>query len=441
MAESQEISVAQATAVSLGAIIGAGIFVLSGTVLSLDGAYSFLSFIYMGFASLVIAFELGELTSLFPQTKGSSYSFAYEAFGSQMGFVTGVLMYFSYATSISAIALGFGSYLFRLIGFGNPVSLAILLIAVLTVVNMIGVKKAAETDFYLVTVKVAVLIVFIAFALFISTRVPNIYSHFEVPKDPVNGFFQSSGAIIFAYSGFQSVATIASDVKGGGKGAAKAIVYSVVISMALYIAVALSMVIMAPTDSYAISADPLSVALSLARAPQFMKLVVDLGALLATTSATLATILTSSRTLYQMGADGLLPRITAKYDQKRDVASTGVLISSMIGVITLFAGNVYVIVAISNFGLLFSYLMTTLAVIHFRRRGLVASFRTPLYPYLTVVTFGALLTVFFGMPKEALIIGVITTLVLIMAYTLIREAKREVPEKIRLFERRNGKAE
>ncbi|HEV50968.1 MAG TPA: amino acid permease [Thermoprotei archaeon] len=440
MAKSQEISVAQATAVSLGAIIGAGIFVLSGTVLSLDGAYSFLSFIYMGFVSLVMAFELGELTSLFPETKGSSYSFAYEAFGSQMGFVTGVLMYFSYATSISAIALGFGSYLVRLIGFGNPVSFAILLIAALTVVNMVGVKKAAETDFYLVAVKVAVLVIFIAFALFISTRIPNIYSHFEVPKDPINGFFQSSGAIIFAYSGFQSVATIASDVKGGGKGAAKAIVYSVVISMVLYIAVALSMVIMAPTDSYAISADPLSVALSFARAPQFMMLVVDLGALLATTSATLATILTSSRTLYQMGADGLLPRITAKYDQKRDVASTGVLISSMIGVITLFAGNVYVIVAISNFGLLFSYLMTTLAVIHFRRKGMVASFRTPLYPYLTIATFGALLTVFFGMPKEALIIGVITTLVLIMAYSLIREAKREVPEKVRLFERRNGKA-
>ncbi|QKR00285.1 amino acid permease [Metallosphaera tengchongensis] len=430
---SKKINVAYATAVSLGAIIGSGIFVLSGTVISLAGILSLVAFAFVGFVSLILAFELGELTSLFPELKGSSYSFAYEAFGSHIGFVTGILLYFSYASSISAIALGFGAYLSSILGLGNPIVFAILLILVLTVLNLMGVEKAAEADFYLVLLKVAILIIFSAFAILTIGRT-NLPSHFTVPPNASYGFFESMQGIIFAYSGFQSVSTIASDVEGGGKGAAKAIVYSVVISLVLYVLVDVSLMILAPVTAYKISADPLSFALSYAKAPSSLFLVVGVGALIATTSATLAMILTSSRMLYQIGADGLLPKFVTKYDKSRDVAVNGVLISSLIGVATLFAGNVYVIAAISNFGLLFSYLVTSLAVMHFRRKNANPQFKTPGYPYLPAFSVIAIVLFFIGMPQEALLIGAVTTIVLLIAYSVIREGMRESPEKVRIFE-------
>jgi len=106
---SEKISIPVALAVGLGAIIGAGIFVLSGTAIALAGGYALLAFVLVGIVAIFVGLEMGELSSLMPNEVGASYSFVYKAFGSELGFVTGILLFFSYATSISVISLGFGS--------------------------------------------------------------------------------------------------------------------------------------------------------------------------------------------------------------------------------------------------------------------------------------------------------------------------------------------
>ena len=93
--EKNTISVWVATAVSLGAIIGAGIFVLSGTAIALAGADAIIAFIIVGIVAFMMALQLGELGSLMPKLKGASYSYTYKAFGSELGFITGILIYFS----------------------------------------------------------------------------------------------------------------------------------------------------------------------------------------------------------------------------------------------------------------------------------------------------------------------------------------------------------
>jgi APA family basic amino acid/polyamine antiporter len=161
---------------------------------------------------------------------------------------------------------------------------------------------------------------------------------------------------------------------------------------------------------------------------------VDIGALIATASATLALILSSSRILYQISSDGLLPKIMRRYDADRDVAKNGVLISAVIAVIMLYSGDIYVMAAISNFGLLFSYLMAGLALIHFRRRAKLASFRAPLYPYLPVAGIIVLLSFIFGLPREALVVGVIMIFCLIIGYYFLKEVEDRETVKIRLFD-------
>ena len=439
MAEKKLISLPVATAVGLGAIIGAGIFVLSGTTIALAGANALIAFALVGVLAIIIAMEFGELGSMMPHAKGASFSYIFEAFGSEMGFITGILLYFSFSTAIAAIALGFGSYLGNLVGlhYGYfPIVFAIILIFVLSIVNIVGVKKAAKADFFLVIIKLGILTIFVisAIVLAYSTKTLNI-SNFTVPpaKDNIDAIFAASIAVFFAYSGFQSISTLTSDVRGGANKAAKAIILSVVISMIFYILVVVALMLMVPAPKFTISADPLAFALGYVHAPYSLYVIVIVGALIATTSATLAMIMTSSRILYQIGENKLLPKFFRKFNARKDVSVNGVIISSMIGIAMLFSGNIYIIAAISNFGLLLSYLVTSFAVIHFRRIKKSGTFKTPLYPYTTIAGIILLILFIYGMPREALDIGVIIILVLFMLYYFLIEFKRDRVVKEELF--------
>ncbi len=434
----QQISVKVATAVGLGAIIGAGIFVLSGTTIALAGVYSILAFVLVGIIAALVAVELGSLGEIMPHAKGAAYSFTYNAFGSELGFVTGILMYFSFATAISAVALGFGSYLSSMLGYTQhiyAVVFALLQILALAIVNIIGIKKAAKADFGLVLVKLGVLAVFILFALLFLIMHPHVMqTNFitAASKGSLGAIFAASVAVFFAYTGFQAISTLTDRIKGAARGASKALIYSVFISIAVYLLVDISLMLLAPANSYTVSADPLSFALKSASAPAWLFVVVDIGALIATTSAALAMILASSRTVYQISKDKLLPAVLRKYNAKRDVATNGVIVSAVIAAVMLFSGNIYIIAAISNFGLLFAYMMSSIAVIHFKRRPDVP-LKIPFYPYLPIAAILTLALLLIGMPKEALIIGSGLIMLLIAVYYFFREIDRKKPVKVRLF--------
>ncbi len=440
--DKNKVGVAAATAVGLGAIIGAGIFVLSGTVIALSGADALFAFVLIGIVVIILALELGELGSLMPNVKGAAYSYIYKAFGSELGFISGLLRYMALAVAISVIALGFGSYLSNFI-FGStlgsyPILFAILLIAVLSAVNMLGVKKAAQADLGLVIIKISVLAVFIAFAVFVALSRPGGFPalSFNVSRGAFGGIFAASVGVLFAYSGAQAISSITNDIKGGSRGYIKAIMSAVFISIIIYVLVVFSMLLLVPSSSYTalLKADPLSYALGHSNAPSWLLLLTDFGALVATASATVAMILGASRSLYQMSDDKLLPKFFRKYSKKRDAASNGILISAVIAIVMLFSGNIYFIASISNFGLMFSYLLLGFAVIHFRRLGFKSPFRMPLYPYLPIIGTIIVLALFTGLSQQVLAIGVIVTLVLLIVYYSMREIREKKIIRIRLFD-------
>ncbi len=433
-----KISVGVGASVGLAAIIGAGIFVLSGTAIALAGAYSLVAFALVGILALIIALELGELGSLMPHVKGASYSYTYEAMGSELGFITGILRYISLATAIGAIALGFGSYFASFFGIssGYAIPIAIGIIAILSGVNILGVKKAAEADLYLVIIKIGILIMFIGFALYLAFSHLHAFANisFAVPSGGLlGGIFAASIAVFFAYSGFQAISSLTDRINNGSKGYVRAILLAVGISIIVYTLVVFAMLLLMPTGAYKISADPLSNALKYAGAPVWLLGVVDIGAMVATASATIAMILTSSRALYQMSVDGLLPRYFRAYDRRKDAAVNGILVSALIGIVVLFAGNIYVIASIANFGLMFNYMIVGFDVIHFRRLGKRSPFLMPLYPYLPILSISMLLVFFAGMPKEALVFGIAMILLLIVAYYALIEDKNRKIVRIRIF--------
>ncbi len=436
----KKISVAAATAVGLGAIVGAGIFVLSGTAIALAGAYALAAFLLVGVLAFIIAMELGELGSLFPNVKGAAYSYTYKTLGSELGFITGILGYVSFSTAIGAIALGFGSYLSSFIGVSTgayAIPFAIALILVLSIVNICGVKKAAQADLWLVIIKISVLLVFVGFALYVALAAPGIGTSnlsFSASGGTLGGIFAASVAVFFAYTGFQAISSLTDRISNGTRGYIRAILSAVVISIVLYVLVVVAMLLLLPASAYKIAADPLSSALLHANAPFWLFTIVDIGALVATASAALAMILTASRSLYQMSEDRLLPRFLRKYNARTDAAINGVMISAVIAVLVLFAGNIYIIAAISNFGLMFVYVVVGFDVVHVRMRNMQAPFRTPLYPYLPLFSIALLFALFAGMPAKALMIGVVLIMALIGVYYALREIRKKKIVRIKLFD-------
>lgn len=433
-----KISMSLATGAGLAAIIGAGIFVLSGTTIALAGANALLAFVIVGIVAIIIALEIGELGSILPNTKGASYSYTYKAFGSELGFITGIVQYFSYSSGIAVIALGFGSYLASLLGITAAMYIlgfSIALIIGLAIINLIGIKSAVESDFILVVIKMAVLLAFIGFALSFAFG-----GHFNplnfqttAQQGGIQSLFAASIAIFFAYAGFQTVSTFTARVRGGPRKAAMAILLSVIISIVLYVLVVLALILLLPTSQYSISPDPLASALVNANAPQWLMVIVGIGAIIATASATIARILSASRVLYQMAADRLLPKVLRDYNKKRDVAPNAVILSSAIGIVMLFSGNIYQIAAISNFGLLFAYMMAGLALIHYRKNGVVGEFRMPGYPYLPIIAIISLLLFMIGMPTISLLIGVVMVFSLIIIYYVLREVESKKIVRVKLF--------
>ncbi len=439
MNKSSTISLSVATAVGLGAIIGAGIFVLSGSTIALAGSDAIIAFIAVGFVAVLIALQIGELGTIMPNVQGASYSFVYNAFGSELGFITGIIFYISSVVAISAISLGFGAYLSSLLGISQSFSmyLAIPLIALLAVMNLIGLKKAAKADFFLVIIKIAVLFVFVAFALYIAFVLGKFNpANFVVSasQSGIGPIAAASIAIVFAYSGFQTISTFTSRVKGGPNAAAKAILLSVLLSLAVYVLIVISMMLLVPSSVYKVStADPISLALTSVSAPYALELLVGIGALIATISASLAMILRASRIVYQLGKDGLLPKLLRKYNPKRDVSPNGVIVTTAIAIAFLFSGNIYIIAAISAFGTLFVYLMSSFALVHFRRIHKKSSFRSPFYPYISIISILAILAFIAGMPAESLIINTIFIISLLLIYYFFMEYKHKKIVKIRLF--------
>ena len=209
----------------------------------------------------------------------------------------------------------------------------------------------------MVSFKIVVLVILVSFAFLLSytDHFANMNNFTALPQQAsVKGVFGASVAVFFAYAGFQSISTITAEVKGGARGAAKSIISAVSISLILYVVVAFSLMLLAPASNYGISGDPIAFALGRSDAPQSLSILIKIGALVATTSATLAMILSSSRIMHQLGSDGMLPIRVAKYDLKRDVPTNGVIISTISSLPFLFLGNIYIIASVSNFGLIFS---------------------------------------------------------------------------------------
>lgn len=400
----KKLTLVHAVAVGLGNIIGAGIFVMAGSAIDVAGPAALVAFGLTAVLAITVGLNTAELSSRFPNLEGGVYSFAKTTMGDTIGFLIGWFRLVAYAVSGAAVALGFSSYL---INFGLPQGAyypaAALLIMALTFVEIRGIRLASQMEVGLVIVKIIGLAIFLAAVFSLARFNPGNFA----PLFPTGGIgvIVAANIAFFAYSGFNTIATLTPDVEDGGKTVPRAIIMSIVVSTVLYVLVVFALLMALSWTGYGSSSDPLSVALGSLGAPSAVSYAVDVAAVAATFAVTLSMIIAGARTAKQMGEDKLLPGWLGKGSKVPAFVVAGVMVAS------LGLGNVQSIALVANFGIVLSYMLTGVQVAIARKKGGTPAFSSPWYPQVqvfSVVLSGAMLL---GLGTQSLLVGTLTLVV------------------------------
>ncbi len=311
----------------IGCILGAGIYVLPGTAAAnFAGPAVMISFVIAGTACALTALCYAELASTIP-VSGSSYSYCYAALGEVFAWGLGWILMLEYTLASSTLAVGFSSYLVSLLrdlglvvptwlstplvggsgGFSFNL-LAMLAIAAVTAVLCAGVRQSAGVNAFLVVVKVAVLAVVITVG--VGAIDPGNWEPFIPPNEGEfafgwPGIVRAASILFFAYLGFETVSTAASESLNPQRDMPIGILGALVVCTALYLAVAAVLTGVVPYRELGV-ADPVALAVDRMGHPG-VAIFVKVGALMGLASVLLVNAYGQSRITFQMSRDGMLP--------------------------------------------------------------------------------------------------------------------------------------
>jgi APA family basic amino acid/polyamine antiporter len=337
-----------ATAIGVGAIIGGGIFVVTGIVAGYAGSALIISIIVAAAIALITALSFTELSSWQP-VEGSAYEYIRQLVSPFAGFLSGWMWVISNTFGGAAVSLGFAYYLRAAIPTIPANIVAAILCLTFTSLNYFGVRKSALINNILVAFKLSILAFFIIFGIFFFNP-----AHFT-PFEPFStNIFYGAFFIFFAYGGFARATIIAEEVENARRNVPRAVLLSLTISTIVYILVGVISVGLSGANELANSNSPLASAVSFSGSSLAVQ-IVSFGGMIATASVLLTGILGVSRMMFSMARRKDLPvRLSVVHARFRtpyvSIWTVGIAMTLLVLFIDL--TNV---VAISTFSLLFWY--------------------------------------------------------------------------------------
>ncbi len=399
-----------AASIGIGAIIGAGIFVLSGVASGFAGPAVILSFLIAGLVAFLTALSSAELSSFITEA-GGSYIYTHKAFGKFWGFVVGWMQSFDYIVGASAISVGFAGYFVYFAGISQTAQNVTVIIAVvmplfLTFINLRGIKEASSTNNLLVGIKVTALALFIIVGLFFLLSQGNFSNYHPFFPKGFAGMFSGAALIFFAFIGFNTITMIAEEVKDPEKNVPMSLIMAFLICTILYIGVAVVEVGLVDWKIIGISDAPLELALTAATSNIFLLKFVSISALFATASATMASILGGSRAIFSMARQHVIPGVLSKIS-KNGVPTNALLISgaAITLIIIVTKGDLQLIASIFNFGTLMTFFFINMSLLQLRKKMPEANrtFKVPFYPITPILGVISCFALVFYLRSNAII--------------------------------------
>ena len=384
-----------ATAISVGAIIGAGIFVVTGIVAGLAGPALVISMIIAAVVSLFTALSFAELTAWLPK-EGSVYEFSYRLISPFAGFIAGWMWILGNTFGGAAVALGFAYYFTSLYPVLPSRMIAALLCLAFTALNYFGIKQSALLNNFLVGSKLVILTFFIVFGLSYINA-----GNFRPFAPSYEGIVFGACYIFFAYGGFARVSVVAEEVKDAEHTVPRAILLSLLISTIFYLAIGVVAVGLVGANGLSSSSSPLSRAISVTGSPDAVNLV-TIGGLMATASVLLTSILGVSREAYAMSLHSALPDILGRLHPKYNTPYYAIWISGILMILLVLSTDLTRVVAISTFGQLAYYTLANVSDLELRSKKKVDSKTIPILGSASCL--GLLIFLFF-VSRDAWIAG------------------------------------
>jgi basic amino acid/polyamine antiporter, APA family len=453
------------TTLGIGAIIGAGIFVLTGTAAAqYAGPAIVISFIVSGLGCLFAGLCYSEFASMIP-VAGSAYTYAYATLGEFIAWIIGWDLMLEYLFGASTVAVGWSGYfsafmdqiglhmpktftsapyayadapkydpvthaLTQAAGFthtGAVVNLpAIILIGLMTTLLVIGIKESARFNNFIVILKIAIVLLVIGFGFMYVNQanwhpfVPKntgVYGHYGW-----SGIVRGAAVVFFAYIGFDAVSTAAQEAKNPQRDMPIGMLGSLAICTVLYILMSLVMTGLAHYPDLDVP-HPVFVAIDKAGpALAWLASIINIGAIAGLASVVLVMLMGQPRVFYSMARDGLLPAVFGKVHPR---FKTPYVTTILTGIVAAFFAGIFPIDLLGelvSIGTLLAFVIVCAGVIvlRYRQPNLARPFRTPLVPLvpiLGILICGYMMYSLPGATWERLIIWMVIGLVVYFTYS------------------------
>jgi len=395
----------------VGAMIGAGIFVLTGMAAGEAGPASILAFALNGLVTMLTAATYAELSSKIPES-GGGYSFVKKAFPGLFGFLSGWMLWFAYIVACGLYALGFAGYLWEVIeryapslaaGLLGVVGTQFLILGFMALIlgffvwlNVRGTGVTGTTESVITLAKIAVLLLFVAFGIKAVVGAPEQAVASFNPFFPkgFGGVLVAMGLTFIAFEGYDLIATVAEEIKDPTKNIPKATYISVAISVAIYLMILFVCIaaVRAPgLTSWEFLGEYKETAIVMA-AENFMPgvgvLIIVIGGLLSTMSALNATVLASSRVAFTLGRDRWLPEAMARIHPKRRTPHVAILATGAVVLVMGCSLPIQVVGSAASLLFLLVFAAVNLSLLRIRNMHpelADGGYSAPLFPWLPIL--------------------------------------------------------
>ena len=412
------LSATNLTLLGIGAIIGAGIFVLTGQAAAqYAGNAIWISFIVAGFGCLFAGLCYAEFSSMIP-IAGSAYTYAYATLGEFVAWIIGWDLMLEYLFGAATVAVGWSGYfgaLLKQFGVELPVGWtqapfglegthhlvhvpggiinlpAVVLIGLMTTLLVIGIKESANFNNLIVFLKVGIVFAVIGFgSMYVKTAnwspliAPNTGTFGQFG---ISGIIRAAAVVFFAYIGFDAVSTAAQEAKNPQRDVPIGILLSLGICTVLYIAMSMVMTGLAPYSTLNVP-HPVSVAIeAVGPALAWLSWIVNLGAVLGLASVVLVMLMAQPRIFFSMSRDGLLPPAFSKVHPKFRTPYIPQILTGLVAAVVAGLLPVGLLGELVSIGTLLAFVIVCIGVIVLRRRSpdMARPFKTPWVPLVPIL--------------------------------------------------------
>jgi APA family basic amino acid/polyamine antiporter len=415
----------------IGAIIGAGIFVLTGTAAANNaGPAVVLSFVLAGLGCLFAGLCYAEFASMIP-VAGSAYTYAYATLGEFVAWIIGWDLILEYLFGAATVAVGWSGYFVAFLeklGVHLPAAFtqaplsvqgthtltrnpggvlnvpAVILVLLMTALLVTGIKESARFNNIIVIVKVAIVFLVIGFGfMFVDTA--NWQPFIPPAEGPGrfgwNGIVRAAGVVFFAYIGFDAVSTAAQEAKNPQRDMPIGMLGSLAFCTVLYILMSLVMTGLAPYSELNVP-HPVDVALARVPSLSWLNILVDIAAIAGLASVVLVMLMGQPRIFFSMARDGLLPAVFGKIHPKFQTPYVTTILCGVVAAIVSGFFPIALLGELVSIGTLFAFVVVSAGVLmlRYKRPELERPFRTPLVPLvpsLGILVCGYLM---YGLPID-----------------------------------------